>query len=218
VQSIRARASFGFDMIRELIIANTLNYPFMEFRPQYVSAIGDSLIEGYRKIEEWVMGLFLFISAATIFIIQTAVTMVITGIVTSVFGIPFNNVRITGIIVIVITLVLGIGPYVVLDKVIKIVIIALTVTTIIAVLFALNPGFHNTIVATNPFHWSNSLDLLFLITFVGRMPSPIYVSVWQSLLSVAKVVQPGFKPTLGDLKKINPIFPMDLFLKSLLSG
>jgi Mn2+/Fe2+ NRAMP family transporter len=51
VQSTRAGASYGFDLVWILILANILKYPFFEFGPRYAIATRNSLITGYKKLE-----------------------------------------------------------------------------------------------------------------------------------------------------------------------
>jgi len=47
-------------------------------------------------------------------------------------------------------------------------------------------GFENLATLTNHFDWLKRADILFLIAFIGWMPSPIDVSVWSSMWSEAK--------------------------------
>ena len=64
-----------------------------------------------------------------------------------------------------------------------------------AVVYAFSNPSIQTINKTS-FNWGNNIHIFFLIAFIGWMPSPIDVSVWSSLWSVAKQKQLQFKPTL----------------------
>ncbi len=196
VQSTRAGASFGFELVWVLLIANALKYPFMEFAPRYANATGKSLIEGYAAIGKWALVLYLLLTLATMFAIQAAVSIVTAGLLANIFHISLPIPLLTAIILFIAALVLGFGRYSTLDKVIKWVIITLALSTLIAVIYAFSMGFFKTASLSGNFDWASHLDILFLIAFVGWMPAPIDVSVWHSLWSVAKEEQLGERPSL----------------------
>jgi Mn2+/Fe2+ NRAMP family transporter len=198
VQSTRAGASYGFELIWILIIANVLKYPFMEFAPRYATATGKSLIDGYNKIGRWALILYVSLTILTMFAIQAAVTIVTTGLVMSVFDIQIHPSIVTAVILGVSMLVLGLGHYKALDKIIKIVIVTLALSTLVAVIYAFSLGFFDVSSLSGNFDWTNDIDILFLIAFVGWMPAPIDVSVWHSLWSTAKEDQLGKRPTMKE--------------------
>jgi len=76
VQSTRAGADFGLGIIWALLLVNLFKYPFFQFGPRYATATGESLLEGYLKLGKGVLTVYFIISLATIFTIQTAVTIV----------------------------------------------------------------------------------------------------------------------------------------------
>jgi len=198
VQSTRAGASYGFELVWVLIIANALKYPFMEFAPRYATATGKSLIDGYRQIGKWALILYVVLTILTMFAIQAAVTIVTTGLVMSVFNIQVQPVIVVALILIVSMVVLGLGHYQALDKIIKIVIVTLALSTIIAVIYAFSHGFFDFSSLSGNFDWTEHVDILFLIAFVGWMPAPIDVSVWHSLWSTAKEDQLGKRPSMKE--------------------
>ncbi len=195
VQSTRAGASYGFDLILILLLANLIKYPFFEFAPRYVSATGNSLINGYQKLGKWAIVSYSILTLLTMFSIQGAVTIVTAGIVANVFHLSLSPVLISGIILGVTTIVLIIGQYSILDKLMKLIIIVLAISTIIAVISAFG---NKSLIAdqSGSFDWLSRPDIFFLIAFIGWMPSPIDVSVWSSVWSVAKIKQLGFKPSM----------------------
>jgi len=114
VQSTRAGADFGFGLLWALLLINIVKYPFFQFGPRYASATGESLLEGYYKMSKWVLGTYTVITFATMFTIQTAVTIVTAGIASSFFGgssLVFWAAIIIGICVIILLL----GKYKALD-------------------------------------------------------------------------------------------------------
>ena len=80
VQSTRAGADFGFALVWAVLLANVLKYPFFEFGPRYAAATGESLLEGYKKIGNWAIAVFLVLTFGTMFTIQAAVTVVTAGL------------------------------------------------------------------------------------------------------------------------------------------
>ncbi|MCD4788758.1 MAG: Nramp family divalent metal transporter [Bacteroidales bacterium] len=198
VQSTRAGAGYGFDLLWILILANIIKYPFFEFGARYASSTGKSLIDGYNRIGKWAVALFAVLTVATMFSIQAAVTIVTSGLVAYIFKISIDPVWLSAIILVVTMIVLMIGRYAVLDKIIKVVIVVLAVSTIIAVISAFGKGFHPEPEFSKNFSWLHSLDIFFLIAFIGWMPAPIDVSVWQSLWTVAKRKNLGFIPKLKE--------------------
>ena len=185
VQSTRAGALFGFDLVWVVVLANVLKYPFFEFAPRYAAATGESLIDGYERTGRWAIWMYGIFTLLTMFTIQAAVTMVTAGILKNVTGWDMNIV-LTAIVLLVFTALLIIsGKYVLLDKVVKWIVILLTVTTIFAVFVAWWKSAGKTSFQTT-FDWKNAGDLAFLIALAGWMPAPIDVSVWHSLWSVEK--------------------------------
>ena len=196
VQSTRAGAGFGFDLIWILLIANILKYPFFEFAPRYATSTGSSLIEGYKKLGLWAVIAFALLTLATMFTIQAAVTIVTAGLVADVFHLSLGIVPLSAIILSTTVLILIVGRFSILDKLIKFVIIILAISTIVAVIYAFEAGVHPKAEHVTHFDWLSRIDILFLIAFIGWMPAPIDVSVWSSLWTVEKSKTLGFKPTL----------------------
>lgn len=194
VQSTRAGADFGLGLIWALLLVNIFKYPFFQFGPRYATATGESLLDGYNKLGKFVLAFYYVLNIATMFTIQTAVTIVTAGLASTLFG-EFETFKIgdkivtsteiwTVIILIICLIVLIVGKYKLLDKLIKIIIIALTISTIVAVSMAL---FDNTeYISFKQILPDNSLDIAFLIAFMGWMPAPLDISVWHSLWAIEK--------------------------------
>ncbi|WP_431137324.1 Nramp family divalent metal transporter [Psychroserpens mesophilus] len=193
VQSTRAGADFGFGLIWALLLVNLFKYPFFQFGPRYASATGESLLEGYKKLGKPVLIAYFILTFATMFTIQTAVTIVTAGIASSLFGNVFSIEIWTVIILGICLLLLLVGKYKLLDKLIKIIIVTLTISTIIAVCFALfNETQTISLIQILP---KNSVEIGFLIAFMGWMPAPLDISVWHSLWAIEKEKSSGeFSP------------------------
>lgn len=194
VQSTRAGADFGMGLLWALLLVNLFKYPFFQYGPRYASATGESLLAGYYKLNKVVLILYFILSIATIFTIQTAVTIVTAGLAHSVLGdISFLNFGVlkftsvqwwTVIILLSCLFILFIGKYNTLDRLIKIIIIVLTISTVTAVLIAFNEN-ENTISLVQVLP-KTVPEIAFLIAFMGWMPAPLDISVWHSIWAIEK--------------------------------
>jgi len=189
VQSTRAGADFGLGLLWALLLVNLFKYPFFQFGPRYASATGESLLDGYKKMGKSILIAYFILSFATMFTIQTAVTIVTAGLASSLFGdLGFNPelaVKIWTIIVLAICLVLLIlGKYKLLDNLIKVIIITLSISTIAAVTMALVGN--DSTVSLAQILPKETPQIAFLIAFMGWMPAPLDISVWHSLWAVEK--------------------------------
>jgi Mn2+/Fe2+ NRAMP family transporter len=196
VQSTRAGADFGLDLLLVLLLANLIKYPFFEFGPRYAVATGQNLIEGYRKIGKWAVVLFAVLTIGTMFTVQAAVTIVTAGLVGNVFNLDLNPVWISAMILMLTMVMLVGGRYRLLDTLIKYIIVLLAVSTLVAVITAAANGFQPNAQTFGNFSLENKAHLLFLIAFFGWMPSPIDITVWQSLWTLAKYREKKTKPQL----------------------
>ncbi len=194
VQSTRAGASYGFELIWVVIVANIIKYPFFEFAPRYATATGKSLVEGYNTTGKWAIGIFAGLTLSTMFALQAAVTVVTAALLGSIFGITLSSNSLTVIILFFTMFVLLSGKFAALDKMIKVIILTLSVSTLVAVIAA----FDIKTVDTLSFDWGSTVDLAFLIALVGWMPGPIDISTWHSSWTVAKMESSGHKPTMKE--------------------
>ena len=184
VQSTKAGANFGFGLLWALLLINLIKYPFFYFFPRYATATGESLLDGYKKLGKNVLKVYALLTFATMFTIQTAVTIVTAGIASSLFGAHISMEIWTIIILSICFGLLLVGKYTLLDKMMKIIIIILSVST----LFAVITVFYNSEASS---HWTQILpktdaEIIFLIAFMGWMPAPLDVSIWHSLWAIQK--------------------------------
>lgn len=182
VQSTRAGADFGFGLLWALLLINIVKYPFFEFGPRYASATGESLLHGYLKLGKGVLIAYFILTFATMFTIQTAVTIVTAGIASSLFG-GGSAVIWTAVITAVCFAILLIGRYKALDSLMKIIVLSLTISTILAVVLAITP--EKTISFTQIIP-EDAISIGFLIAFMGWMPAPLDISTWHSVWTVEK--------------------------------
>lgn len=184
VQSTRAGADFGFGLVWALVLIHFVKYPFFQFGPRYATATGESLLDGYKRLGKGVLLAYFILNLATMFTIQAAVTIVTAGLAASLFGITTNPIYWSIIITCFCYSILVIGRYNLLDKLMKLIVITLTLSTFTALIVA-------AINSTNAYSFvqiipKGTVEVGFLIAFLGWMPAPLDVSIWQSLWALEK--------------------------------
>lgn len=190
VQSTRAGADFGFGLLWALLLVNIIKYPFFQFGPRYAAATGSSLLVGYAKLGKSVLWAYFILTLGTMFTIQTAVTIVTAGLAVQLFGISQDIATWSVAITLLCAGILAIGRYRILDKLMKVIIIILTISTLAAVFFAFREsvttqgiGSPNNLLQIFP---KDAASVAFLIAFMGWMPAPLDISIWHSLWTLEK--------------------------------
>ena len=183
VQSTRAGADYGWGLLWALLLVNLFKYPFFQFGPRYALATGESLLDGYYKLGKIFLWLYFFLNIATMFTIQTAVTIVTAGLASNLFEIKTNMIHWSIGVTAVCYSILLIGRYKLLDKVIKVIILILTISSVLAVTIAFFKG-NTSLVFSQMF--PNGDSILFLIAFMGWMPAPMDISIWHSIWILEK--------------------------------
>jgi Mn2+/Fe2+ NRAMP family transporter len=183
VQSTRAGADFGLGLLWALLLVNFFKYPFFQFGPRYALATGESLLAGYAKLGKGVIVTYFVLTIATMFTIQTAVTIVTAGLAVELLGISSNIVYWGVVITLICATLLSFGRYWLLDRGMKVIIIVLSISTFVAAFLAFGQS--------KDIEWTQVLPtsttgFAFLIAFMGWMPGPLDISVWHSLWSLEK--------------------------------
>jgi Mn2+/Fe2+ NRAMP family transporter len=203
VQSTKAGAEFGFGLFWALLLVHVFKYPFFQFGPRYAAATGETLLDGYKKLGKGMLVIYYVLNFGTMFTIQAAVTIVTAGLASQLFGLTNNLVVWSAIILLISVLILVIGKYKLLDNLMKYIIIILTISTIAAVsvaLFSSKEAFDVTQIIP-----SGTVEITFLIAFLGWMPAPLDVSIWHSIWSVEKS-----KNTFIKIKPKDAIFDFNI--------
>ena len=128
------------------------------------------------------------------FTIQAAVTIVTAGLASQLFGFTNDLVIWSTILMTISVIFLLVGKYKLLDNLMKYIIVILTISTIIAVLVALFSS--KEAFDVSQILPSGTVEITFLIAFLGWMPAPLDVSIWHSIWSVEK--------SKSTFTKINP--------------
>ena len=183
VQSTRAGADFGWGLVWALLLINLFKYPFFQYGPRYAQATGETLLDGYYKLGKGYLWAYFILNFGTMFTIQSAVTVVTAGIASKLFGITEDIVTWSIVITILCGTLLLLGKYSWLDKLIKVIMVVLAVSSILAVSFAF---FKNEQPLSFNQVFPDQTGLLFLIAFLGWMPAPLDISIWHSIWTLEK--------------------------------
>ena len=197
VWSTRAGADFGWSLVGLILLANLFKFPFFLFGQRYTAATGESLLAGYRRQGRAYVWVFLLINILTGMINIAGVGM-LSGALLAGYGITALSVaQLTVGLIGVCAGLLLLGHYKLLDGMAKVVIIALAVSTVVAVALAI-PA--RTIpsadfIAPSPWTWAS---FAFLVSLLGWMPAPVDLSAWSSLWMFSRKEQTGHMATVRE--------------------
>lgn len=197
VQSTRAGASYGLALVLLIVLTYVAKYPAFRFGAQYASATGNSLLHGYRDQGQWAVVVYIVIALGTMFAALPAVTFITAGLAKVAFGLQMGTLGISVIILAGCTLILVVGGYHLLDRLVKVLMIVLAVATLVATVLVI-PKIDWAVSGSIIPRGIISTDVFFIVALLGMMPSSVDISVWHSLWSVAKVRDSGYRPTLRE--------------------
>lgn len=198
VQSTRAGAEFGFALIPFILAANITKYPFFEFGSRYANATGESLIDGYRRVGKWMLWLYFLITIGSMFFVCAAVGAVTSSFMQNLFGVTEWGIQATIGLFVICSAILFFGKYKVLDSIVKIVGFVLLISVLIAFVLALFNGANSHIEGFQaPDIWDTA-SIPFIIALMGWMPTALDLSAWNSLWTIERIKQTGYRPTLKE--------------------
>ena len=198
VQSTRAGAVFGLGLVAFVLLANLFKYPAFSFGPRYAAATGTSLLEGYRRQGVWALVVYALLTAGTMFTVQAAVTIVTAGLLKAAGGLEISAPMIALVLTIACAGVLALGGYRWLDRIMKVVVVVLTVSTVAATVLAIpKVDWGGATWFPSGESW-NPETFFFIAALVGWMPSAIDISVWHSLWTLARRQDSGHAPTVRE--------------------
>lgn len=185
VQSTRAGAGFGFQLVALVIAVHLAKYSFFEYGHRYASVTGESLLHGYQRLGRSALVVFFLIHAFTSVIGIAAIVFVTTALAQNLFQVgPDPTLWSAALIAASILLVIA-GRFRGLDFVNKIMVVVLVVGTLLALAAAVwhGPVAPEGFLEPNPWKVAH---LGFLIALMGWMPGAIEGSIFQSLWVVAR--------------------------------
>ena len=185
IQSSRAGASFGYELLLIVILVNILKYPFIEYGYRYTYATGKNLIEGYSKLGRIFLYLFFIITIFATIGATTVLSFITANIAKAIIA-PSLDIKIwLSIILFICVILIIIGHYNLLDNSLKIIMLILFITTLITFILSFKEVDTSKI---NFINWQifEAKNIPFIIALMGWMPGPIELSVWHSLWVEAK--------------------------------
>ncbi|MGF1483718.1 MAG: NRAMP family divalent metal transporter [Opitutales bacterium] len=201
VQSTRAGASFGWQLLGVVLLINLLKYPFFEYGHRFTAATGRNLLEGYRAMGVFPIWLFSVMNTVAAVISVAAVTIVTAALAENLSGLSLGLNLWSGILFVVCGTILVAGRYRLLDRIIKAMMVVLVVSTVVAFGAALvnGPAGNPEVAVTQVFTQEGFIATLpFLIALMGWMPGPVEISAWQGLWIQARERQTGQRPSLRE--------------------
>ncbi|MDO4998446.1 MAG: divalent metal cation transporter [Neisseria sp.] len=202
IASTQAGALYGWQLAIIIILANVLKYPFFRFSVDYTMQSGKSLIEGYAQKSKAYLWAFVILSVTSATISTGALALLTASILK--MALPFEiamPVLMVALMAVTVAIVLG-GHFKVLDKITKVIMFALTLSTVAAVVVAMFKGSQMQADFIEASPW-NLASLGFVVALMGWMPAPLEVTAANSMWILAK--QKEGKTSLKDA-----IFDFDL--------
>lgn len=197
VQSTRAGALYGLALLGIMLFANAVKYPAFRFASDYVAATGMTLLEAYRQQGRHVLCVFFLITLSTLLFAVSALALMSAGLIKVVFSLGYSASSLALCLILGTSLLLIVGHYRTLEKLIKLLIVVMVICTLLA-----------TVVVIPDIEWHGGLTLLpthldpvalmFIAALVGWMPVPLDASVWQSLWVKAKRESGETLPTASE--------------------
>ncbi len=198
VQSTRAGADYGLQLLIIVILVNFFKYPFFEFGHRYAAATGENLLQGYLRMGKLYLYAFFLLNIVSAIISVAGVTIVTAGIADYIGGGQQGAVFWSGILLVISVGILVIGHYRWLDLSMKMMMAVLFVATVAAAATALWHG-PEAVLSTAPSPWTK-VGIGFIIALMGWMPAPVELSVWQSLWVQAQSRERGRPVTWREAK------------------
>jgi Mn2+/Fe2+ NRAMP family transporter len=195
--STTAGAKYGFSLLWIVLLINLLKYPFFEYSQRYTAATGETILDGYRRLGRWELIVFFLLNLLTALANIAGVGLIAGILGAELFGSTASPlVWTTGVIALCVIIMLA-GHYKWFDRAMKLQIILLTASTIIALAAAVRYNGGLELSAQPPDIWNRS-GLLFLIALMGWMPAPIEISAWASLWMQERSTETGHRATVGE--------------------
>ncbi|CAM3878219.1 NRAMP family divalent metal transporter [Vibrio aquimaris] len=180
VASTQAGATYGWQIAIVILLVNILKYPFFRASIQYTAATGESLVEGYAKLGQ--AFLWLFLSVCTISGIVTASALLLFSANLLGHFLPFAlSLKSLSILIVAVCLfALFSRRYRVLHSISKVIMLILIVTLIAALALAASQTLESHVPTQETTPWS-SAAVGFIIAAMVWMPAPIEISSVTSL-------------------------------------
>tara|TARA_B100000900_G_scaffold54316_2_gene40299 strand:- start:61 stop:1338 length:1278 start_codon:yes stop_codon:yes gene_type:complete len=198
VQSTRAGAEYGLIMLVFILSATIFKYPFFEFGSRYANITGTSLLDGYFKLNKWILVIYLIITFLSMFIVTAAVAYVTSGLLMNLLQISINIKYIVLLVMLLCAIILFVGKFNLLDSLVKIISIVLVLSTLLAFIFAIFSTKFSNIHFVENIEIFDKKGIIFIIALMGWMPTAVDMSVWNSIWTIERIKQTKYHPSLKE--------------------
>lgn len=197
IQSTRAGADFGMMMVAFVVLATVLKYPFFEYGSRYANATGTSIIDGYAQMGRPFLWMYLLLTVASMFFVTGAVGFVTAAFFENLFGAALGEWTVV-LLFGACTAIIAVGRYGALDGMVKAVAAVLLVSTVAAFAMAAWNGPAAPAPGFEPEDLWTASGLFFLLALMGWMPTALDISSWNSLWTLERIRQSGYRPSLRE--------------------
>jgi Mn2+/Fe2+ NRAMP family transporter len=198
VASTQAGARYGLGLLGLVLLANLFKYPFLLVGSRFTAVTGLSLLEGYQRQQGWYLPVYLLITFTTGVANIAAVTAVTGSLATS--FLPGAPSLLALLLLGLCLLLLLLGHYRSLDRLSKLIVAVLVLSTVLATGAMLVQGPE----AANPQWFSPSpwtlAALPFLVALMGWMPCPLDLAAWSSLWIYARQDDSGHRGSRAEVE------------------
>jgi len=187
VQATRAGADYGTGLLVFILLAILIKYPCFYFGPLYASKTGKSLVEGYRlTFGKPIVALFGLIQIPVFAIIVAAIAITTAGVGGNLLRIPLSGPVLAVLLIAACGVIIYSGGYAIVDRINKVFIAILSVTTLIATVLALPNVSWSWYPASAVSPLFSATTFVTLVAILGFMPSGLSLSIVNSLWSLAR--------------------------------
>ena len=180
VASTQAGSLFGWQLFWLIIVVNVLKYPFFRFGMEYTLATKQSLVEGYKQKGPGYFYSFIALNIVAAVVNTAGVLLLTASLLHYALPVTVSVTLLCWLILAVCLLILLLGHFKALDNVSKLIMGLLTVTTLAALVVAINNGPMAPVGYVGPSPYELAM-LGFMVALMGWMPAPIEISAISSL-------------------------------------
>ncbi|WP_304636820.1 MULTISPECIES: NRAMP family divalent metal transporter [Pseudoalteromonas] len=180
VASTQAGSLFGWQLFWLIIVVNVLKYPFFRFGMEYTLATKQSLVEGYKQKGPGYFYSFIALNIVAAVVNTAGVLLLTASLLHYALPVTVSVTLLCWLILVVCLLILLLGHFKALDNVSKLIMGLLTVTTVAALVVAINNGAMAPVDYVGPSPYELAM-LGFMVALMGWMPAPIEISAISSL-------------------------------------
>jgi Mn2+/Fe2+ NRAMP family transporter len=187
VLSTRAGAHYGLSFLWIILLCLLLKYPFYDFGARYTAVTGESLIKAYCRQSLGAFYIFFAIILINMFAVTAAVGGVSAGLLQAVGAFHAQNINtLLATLIIITALILSLGGFRLLDKLIKLVSLCLIVSVVYIFFIVLINGPPEFVATSGQPSIFSGAALALLVSLLGWMPSGMEASVLHSIWVMEK--------------------------------